>query len=92
MRSLSSEFVQRDTSGEVPEIFSSPEKVVPTPEPRPLVVRTKTGESNPVRFDRSPESRRESILVLLGRMATQDGSAAVDSLLLDAIRYFRPAA
>ena len=51
-----------------------------------------TGRYRRGSFDRSPESRRESILVLLGRIAAQDGSAAVDSLLLDAIRYFRPAA
>ena len=101
MRIIASEFVHRDPTLDniaIPAPFPSADR---TPQPtrtenrqveRPVqsVERSRTGEPTSFHFDLSPEYRRETILDLIARMTVKDGHAAVDALLLDAIRYFRP--
>lgn len=93
MRDAVSPFIDRrrpEELSKIPESFNDQRESVPSFAER-SVVRKHIDEPKSFNFAHSPEYRRESILVLLGQMAAHDGSAAVDALLHDASRYFRPA-
>lgn len=94
MRDVLSPFIDRkrpEELSEIPNYFGKDQSAVLSSDNR-TVIRKQTDEPKTFNFACSPEYRRESILVQLGQMAAYDGNAAVDALLLDAIRYFRPAA
>ena len=101
MRDLLSPFIDRkrpENNAAIPTPFpleeraTSPARIenIPVTQPIPPSDHSRTGEPVSFHFDISPNYRRETILDLIARMAVKDGQTAVDALLLDAIRYFRP--